>query len=243
LKPGEKWYDAKTASLHALLARVFGSDTALAARTVRLGFRLLEWGPGSKPPTESARVVNSIGQQDETNLVAVSGLAVPRFVHRDFEVVSDRPATLTFDQRGRPNSATGPFCEWSDGSALFAIHGVAMPAGFLQDPPSFGPSEIDAERNVEVRRVMLERYRMSRYMRQTAAQVLDRSDRFGTLYRRDLPGEEPLVMVEVVNSTPEPDGSSRRYWLRVPPDVRTARAAVAWSFGLEENAYAPTIET
>src|SRR5262249_23597685 len=43
--------------------------------------------------------------------------------------------------------------------------------------------------------------------------------------------DEPLHVVEVVNATPEPDGSYRRYFLRVPPASRTARQAVAWTFG------------
>ena len=34
---------------------------------------------------------------------------------------------------------------------------------------------------------------------------------------------------------PEADGSHRRYFLRVPPDVRTARAAVAWTFGFDDE--------
>ena len=48
-----------------------------------------------------------------------------------------------------------------------------------------------------------------------------------------LDGERAQV-VEVVNATPEPDGSYRRYFLRVPPQVRTAREAVAWTFGFED---------
>jgi uncharacterized protein DUF6745 len=50
-------------------------------------------------------------------------------------------------------------------------------------------------------------------------------------------------MVEVRNSTPEPDGSHKRYWLRVPPEVHTAREAVAWTFGLSADSYQPVIET
>jgi hypothetical protein len=50
-------------------------------------------------------------------------------------------------------------------------------------------------------------------------------------------------MVEVVNSTAEPDGSRKRYWLRVPPEMQTAREAVAWTFGLSEREYDPTTET
>ncbi len=50
-------------------------------------------------------------------------------------------------------------------------------------------------------------------------------------------------MVKVVNSTPEPDGSRREYFLRVPPTVRTAREAVAWTFGLAADAYRPVNES
>ena len=52
------------------------------------------------------------------------------------------------------------------------------------------------------------------------------------LQRANLP--EPVVMVEVLNSTPEPDGSFKDYWLRVPPTMETARQAVAWTFGLAD---------
>jgi hypothetical protein len=41
----------------------------------------------------------------------------------------------------------------------------------------------------------------------------------------------------------EPDGSLKRYFLRVPPGTRTARRAVAWSFGLTKNAYEPAVES
>lgn len=47
----------------------------------------------------------------------------------------------------------------------------------------------------------------------------------------------------VVNSTPEPDGSSKEYSLRVPPYMTSARQAVAWTFGMEENEYSPAFES
>ncbi len=50
-------------------------------------------------------------------------------------------------------------------------------------------------------------------------------------------------MVEVINATAEPDGGFRHYFLRVPPDTKTAREAVAWSFGLPSRNYAPEIES
>jgi len=37
--------------------------------------------------------------------------------------------------------------------------------------------------------------------------------------------------------------TGKRYFLKVPPDMRSVREAKAWTFGLEEDEYNPTIET
>ena len=76
-----------------------------------------------------------------------------------------------------------------------------------------------------------------------AARILNEDRRWGTLYRLDLEGDAPLVMVRVLNATPEPDGSIQRYYLRVPPTMERAREAVAWTFGKREYEYAPEKET
>jgi hypothetical protein len=49
--------------------------------------------------------------------------------------------------------------------------------------------------------------------------------------------------VKVINSTAEPDGTFKTYWLRVPSHINTAKDAVAWTFGLDSNEYKPIIET
>jgi hypothetical protein len=60
---------------------------------------------------------------------------------------------------------------------------------------------------------------------------------------RDIVREgEVWQAVEVVNSTAEPDGTFKTYFLSVPPTVSTAREAVAWTFGLSEKEYEPEIE-
>jgi hypothetical protein len=68
------------------------------------------------------------------------------------------------------------------------------------------------------------------------------ADDYGKLWRCELPGDEPLVMVEVVNATPEPDGTSATYLLRVPPTTRTAKQAVAWTFGMTADDYHPAAQ-
>lgn len=72
------------------------------------------------------------------------------------------------------------------------------------------------------------------------------SDRHGNqrkLLHFSLPGDEPYVAVQVINSTPEPDGSHRSYLLRVPPTITSCRAAVAWTFGMAADDYDPDVET
>jgi hypothetical protein len=44
--------------------------------------------------------------------------------------------------------------------------------------------------------------------------------------------------VKVTNGTTEPDGSCKRYFLRVPSAMRTAREGVAWTYGLTPEQYA-----
>lgn len=166
----------------------------------------------------------------------------------------------------RLHCTTGPALE-SDVVNLHFWHGVMVPAHVTTHPRSITTDEIGQEANAEVRRVLIERYGTSRYLRDSGARVVQR-DASGLLYRKDVPDDEPIVMVRVLNATPEPDGVMSReeaieifggaaqaainapegsrfkeYMLRVPPYFRTAHEAVAWTFGLEAKAYHPTIES
>ncbi len=102
--------------------------------------------------------------------------------------------------------------------------------------------KILSERNAELRRVMLERFGIARFIKEIGAKVLH-EDEFGVLYRKELLGHEPLVMVKVINSTPEAGGIRREYFIRVPPNMTTARQAVAWTFNMSANDYLPVTET
>ena len=162
-------------------------------------------------------------------------------------VMLDRPTAVGFDEVGRLHSDHGPALQYAGGTALWFDHGVEVPADIVTDPASLTVERIDAETNTEVRRVMTERFGPERLVREGGAELID-EDEVGRLWRRGFPGSswnrpEPVVMVEVRNSTPEPDGSVRTYFLRVPPTTRSARAAVAWTFGLNGAAYEPAVET
>ena len=94
-----------------------------------------------------------------------------------------------------------------------------------------------------MRGVMIDLFGADRLIRDTNAQILDDHPEWGRLLGLGLNGDEPLVTVEVVNSTPEPDGLRKRYVLRVPPTTCTAREAIAWTFDLKPADYTPAAQT
>lgn len=175
-------------------------------------------------------------------LAAVAEHAGWWWPYENVTVVCERPVELHRDEAGRLDRGDGPALAYPDGFALHAWRGMPVPAEFLAGLADLTPERIRAEGNAELRRVMLEYYGYDRYLAASGARHEHR-DETGVLWRVELADDEDVVMVEVVNSTPEPDGSHRTYWLRVPPSTRTAREGVAWTFGLHPDAYAPLVQT
>ena len=71
--------------------------------------------------------------------------------------------------------------------------------------------------------------------RRTTADRLVIADFFGRVCGLDLPDDEALVCVELSDSTASADQTFRQHMLRAPPEVRSPREAVAWSFELETH--------
>ena len=141
----------------------------------------------------------------------------------------------------RLHRADGPALE-SDGENVYFWHGVLVPAFVILRPEEITVQHILYESNMVVRRVLLTRFGEGRFLTESGALPLDATDR-GTLYRYELPGDEPLVMIRVLNSTEEPDQTRNAYLLRVPPTITRVQDALAWGFALPAAAYAPVIET
>jgi hypothetical protein len=165
-----------------------------------------------------------------------------RLMHEKFCMVSDFPERLRLDEQNRPHSADGPSHRWRDGWELYYWHGVAVTEQIVMRPQTLTAQQIVAESNTEVRRVMIERFGCAKYLQQVGAELVH-SDQRGKLWRHRRPDDTPLEMIEVLNSTPEPDGSIKTYFLRVKPGFRTASAAVAWTFGMSSTEYRPRVET
>lgn len=61
------------------------------------------------------------------------------------------------------------------------------------------------------------------------------SDEFGSLYE-PLDNSRNLLLLQVIDGTGE-------HWVNVPGNMRTAKQAVAWSYGLDSKAYNPKVRT
>jgi hypothetical protein len=151
------------------------------------------------------------------------------WVQRGAVILTDQPTTIARDDHGRLHSETGPALAWADGHSLHAIHGVRVPREVVEAPETITVDQVRDERNQEVRRVMLDRYGHQRYLRDAGAERVHTDDA-GTLWRCPLPGDEPLVMVEVTNATPDPEGRMSRPAggrMSMPRRGRTRRAVPA----------------
>jgi hypothetical protein len=174
------------------------------------------------------------------------------YPHRDFLMACERPREIhleTPDWRwfqelplSQLHRSAGPAVSWPDGWSVHAVHGRRLPGWIFEHPERLTVPAIEREGNAEVRRVLIETYGWGRFMRDCGARVVDRVPlsypikglRGARLLRKELAGEpEPIVYLEMVNSTPEPDGSHRRYLERIDPKAyggdagRSCHAAMA----------------
>jgi len=186
------------------------------------------------------------------------------YAHWDFLIVCGHPLQVHRewdDQRGRhqPHCLDGPAISFLDGWAVYALHGREVPAWIIEHPERITPQAIEQEGNAETRRDMIERYGWTRYITDCGSEVIDQAGddhpvsglRGARLLRKELPGEpEPIVYLEMRNSTPEPDGTYRRYLERIDPKAyggdagRLCHAAMAsrWRHRDEEGQLQLTFE-
>ena len=249
----------------AMLARELGgSDSALLLSVAATAWNMRD--PGNQWSSWPALLsfFRHVAHLDEcgvdyskwAHFEAAAIHAGPRFMHRDFCIVSDRPEVLTVDAENRPHNDTGPFCRWRDGISLYAIHGVYVPRFVVENPEQITVEKIHAERNEELKRIMIERYGLTRYVRDAKFKILD-EDKDPLGQSRRLLQHGDLLVVELVNSTVDADGTRRVYHVPCEGELRpmlpdrtlgvaqklTCQNAVASTFGLTGDRYRPDVET
>ncbi len=194
---------------------------------------------------ESARVsVGSVSARDCVNLAALPATlqSLTNLDLRGCRRITNLPPGLRLsgwlDLAGTgiqslPESLRGVRLRW---------RGVEINAQIAFFPETLTVAQILAEPNAEVRRVMLERHGVDNFMREADAHVLDEDTDPGgprRLLRVPMPGDEDLVCVSL-----HCPSTARQYLIRVPPDIRTCHAAVAWTAGYDDpDDYHPLVDS
>lgn len=134
--------------------------------------------------------------------------------------------------------------EWDEHGRLrtreLFLRGKRAPKGLnkLLTEGTLNARHILAMSNAEIRRMLLEYLGYERFLSQVEHQVLDRDgeqELVRIIWRDD---EEPIYLLKV-----KCPSTGAFYTLRVSSNVENVRGAVAWTFGMSPQHYAPERET
>jgi uncharacterized protein DUF6745 len=152
-----------------------------------------------------------------------------------------RPTLIRCDASGRLHAADGPALRFGSDGTVYAWKGIIVPGRLIDRPDLIDIRAIDAAHDPQIRRCMIDIMTPQKFIEQGGAHRIMEDDT-GVLWRQRWRWEA-WAAVEVVNGTPEPDGTNKHYFLQVPPTVRTPREGVAWTYGLSERQYKPAVRT
>lgn len=222
--------------LAAFQEEIYGG---IPLRLVDLLERFAALNDGVEPPVHERTLISVENAHVPMTDIFAAGLFL--FWITSQEVVCiPRPAVWVAS--GRVHREDGPAVEWPTGERYWLWRGTPVPQWLIEQPQRITAALIRGEFNQEVRRCMLDRFGIERYIRELSAKLIS-EDHCGKLWRVDLGDARRHIMVEVENGTLQPDGTRRRYFLRVPPKIRSAHEAAAWTYGLTAERYDLAVRT
>jgi hypothetical protein len=153
-------------------------------------------------------------------------------IHSEICFIVDRPSVLCFEN-GRLHCENGPAIKWRDGWELWFLEGVQVTRKIVLEPEKLELEEIENESNLEVRRLMIQRFGPSRYMLESGAECIDFSAGLGLL------GSAPRALYKTSKGEKwlvGSDGSTKRiYWMAVPEQTETCSQAHCAISGMDSE--------
>ncbi len=153
-------------------------------------------------------------------------------------IFQDRPSVIKMDERNISHCEDGPAIEYRDGFSVYCWHGVRFPGEWLSEG-GLTPQKALSEENLELRRVACEILGWSTILRQLNAVTIDANEsaEIGELLEVDIPdiGREKFLRVMC--------GTGREFAIPVPPEMKTAHQANAWTYGIDTHEYEPEVRT
>lgn len=170
-------------------------------------------------------------------------------VFDDLAITCNGPSAVSLDGEGRPwserrmHSIEGPAIQWRDGYKQYYVAGVHMDGDLIENPGKITKERIFGERNVEVRKALIDIVGMNQFMSMTNATELDKDTDGQGMPRRllevDAGDGDRWRVVEV-----ECPSKRDKHYLWVPPDMESCSKAIAWTFGFDAvEEYRPLVET
>lgn len=162
-------------------------------------------------------------------------------LHRDDGPAWISPTRVIWYQNGRKHGLDADV----HGTIHYYFENIRIPPHFYTKPDSLTVEEVLGHPNAECRYVGMKCIGMEKVMNHKKAKIVHKDDSKGqVLFTISGIFDEPVAYVKVVNSTQEPDGSYKDYYLCVPPTCKTCADAVAWTFGFDKaRDYHPEQET
>jgi hypothetical protein len=163
-----------------------------------------------------------------------------RVMHKEFCIVSDFPEFIKIDNENRPHCENGPSHKWRDGWSLYYWHGQSIPSEWIENKSSLTAEVALTCGNIEQRRAACEILGWSNILAALDAKIIntDGDPEIGELVEVTIPeiGRERFLRVRC--------GTGRDFALPVPPNMRTAIEAQAWTWGLDKKDFTkPEIRT
>ena len=152
-------------------------------------------------------------------------------VYDELAVVQDRPLIIKMDDQNRLHCEDGAAIMYADGFAVYAWHGVRVPSEWIEDRSSLTAKMALTWENTEQRRAACEILGWINVLKELKAKVIDKDEdpMIGTLVEVTIPeiGREKFLKVVC--------GTGREFAIPVPPEMKTALEANAWTFDIEPD--------
>lgn len=164
-------------------------------------------------------------------------------LHADHEPAWRSPTRVIWYKDGRKHGVDADI----HGSIHYYYENIRIPPKYHQaisDPEILSVEEVLKNPNQEVRYVGMKIVGFDRVMKHKNCKIIHK-DATTDQVLFEIKGvfDEPIKYVRVWNSTAEPDGTFKPYFLCVPPETKTCKQGVAWTFRKDEKTYHPSQES
>lgn len=161
-------------------------------------------------------------------------------VYEDVVVFQHRPESIKMDDENRLHCENGPAIRYRDGYSVYAWHGTRIPGEWIEKKGALTPKIALTWSNIEQRRCACEILGWAKILEQLDAKVIneDKDPEIGVLLEVELPelGKEKFLKVQC--------GTGRTFCLPVPPTMKTAIEANAWTYNLDLKTFTvPEVRT